>query len=306
MNPAGRILIIDDEPLFTQTYKSILAREGYEVDAASTAAEARAKLNSSTWDVVLLDRKLQGSQGPDLGLDLLAEIRTNSPWTRTIVVTAFADAETILRAFSDGAYDYLEKRETLETLLRVKVRNAIEAIRERKIAALANGKREAAIRETWQAVLQESDKHRKGALLEYLLAIIFKSIDGFEQTTTNRHSVDEEIDIVVRNESSDAFWLKQGTYLLAECKNWSTSVGRIEFDAFRGKLQRRSGQSHFGFFISINGFTSGFVTARDAGRESGYTVVMIDKTGLKGLVEAPDRNLLLKELCDRSIFEGVP
>ena len=73
--------------------------------------------------------------------------------------------------------------------------------------------------------------------------MIFKAIPGFEQTMTNRQSIDEEIDLVVRNESTDAFWSKQGSYLLGECKNWSSAVDRKEFDAFRSKMARGAGQS---------------------------------------------------------------
>jgi DNA-binding NarL/FixJ family response regulator len=302
MIPTGKILIIDDDPLFTGAYLDILSRDGYEVSAASTDAEARAQLAGGTWDVVLLDRKMQGAHGPDTGLDLLQEIKAVSPATRTIVVTGFADKDTVVRAFADGAYDYLEKRETLETLLKVKVRNAIEAIRERRIAAMLNGKRDANIRELWDATKREKDKNRKGALLEDLLAFIFKSIRGFEQTTTNRKSADEEIDLVVRNESADPFWTKQGGYLLGECKNWSSTVDRSEFDAFRAKIQRRRGQSHLGFFISINGFTSGFRSANDAARESGTLIIAIDGGALAELVETSDRNAKLKNLCDAAIL----
>lgn len=300
----GRILIVDDDPLFTKSYRDILTREGYEVDAVADETSAREKIAARQWDVVLLDRKLQGGQGPDTGLDLLSEITALSPATRTIVVTAYADSATIERAFAQGAYDYLEKKETLETLLRVKVRNAIEAIRERRIAALANGDREVAIKELWDRARSEKDRNRKGALLEELLATIFKAIQGFEQTMTNRHSVDEEIDVVVRNESTDLFWTKQGSYLLGECKNWSGTVDRKEFDAFRSKMLRRAGQSSLGFFVSVNGFTSGFMTARDAAREAGQAVVMIDATGMSALVESTDRNKTLKDLCDASLFNG--
>jgi CheY-like chemotaxis protein len=304
MTPTGRILIVDDDPLFTKSYRDILSREGYEVEAVADQPEARAKLNAGPWDVVLLDRKLQGGQGPDTGLDLLSEIGALSPATRTIIVTAYADSQTITRAFASGAYDYLEKKETLETLLRVKVRNAIEAIRERRIASLANGKRDAAIKELWDRAQTEANKNRKGALLEDLLAMVFKAIPGFEQTTTNRHSIDEEIDVVIRNESTDPFWSKQGSYLLGECKNWSTTVDRKEFDAFRSKLRRRSGQSCFGFFVSMNGFTEGFRTARDTARESGEVVIMIDRNDINALVQNSNRNSKLKEICDASLFRA--
>jgi DNA-binding NtrC family response regulator len=56
------------------------------------------------------------------------------------LITGYADAESVKRAFEAGVYEYLEKNAYYDALLKVKVRNALEAPRERRIAALANGK----------------------------------------------------------------------------------------------------------------------------------------------------------------------
>src|SRR5690349_1465364 len=69
MNPTGGILLVNDEPAFLETYRTILATEGYSVDAVTDGPSALAKLEQPRWDLVLLDRKLQGRYGPDTGLD---------------------------------------------------------------------------------------------------------------------------------------------------------------------------------------------------------------------------------------------
>jgi hypothetical protein len=122
-----------------------------------------------------------------------------------IVATGYADPAMIDRAFRDGAYDYLEKVPTLPALLRVKVRNAAEAIRERRLAALSAEEREKEIRDLWTAVRTETDNNRKGKLLEDLMVLLFKTVHGFTHVETRRkrmgpNDLDELVTSKDRNE----------------------------------------------------------------------------------------------------------
>ena len=292
----GRILVADDDVRFLETYKTLLGSEGYVIETAQDAQAALKKLEEPGWDLVLLDRKLQGPAGPDAGLDLMSEIRKVAPTARVILVTGYADPPSIERAFASGAYDYLEKNEILETLLRIKVRQALEATRERRMAALANGNREEVLRKLWDEVRAEKDPHRKGALLEDLVAILFKSIRGFERTETRRRSEEEEIDLFVPNESSDPYWQRESQFFLGECKNWSGKVDPKELAHLRAKLEDRSGRAKLGFFIAVNGFTSGCKATLDKLRGTDLLIVPIEADGLEQLVNAKDRNDALKKL----------
>ncbi len=297
MTPSGKILIVDDEPAFLETYRIILGTEGYAVEAAQDAPSALKKLDEPGWDLVLLDRKLQGRYGPDTGLDLIRDIQLRAPGAKVILVTGVADSESVERAFTAGAYDYLEKNAYLEAILKVKVRNALEAARERRMAALANGKREETLRELWGAVRTEADPHRKGKQLEDLVALLFKSIPGFERTQTNLRSIDEQIDVVIPNESPDPFWQQsQSQYFLAECKHWSKPVDPKEIDSFRLDIKRRYGRCRLGFFIAIGGFTKGALTRLATAREEDALIVTLEAAQVTALVEARDRNAKLKEL----------
>jgi CheY-like chemotaxis protein len=305
MTPSGKILLVDDSPEFLEMYRTVLATEGYEVDEARDGASALAKLEKPGWDLVLLDRKLQGPMGPDTGLDLMQAIRERAPGVKVIIVTGYADAASVERAFASGAYDYLEKNEYLEALLKIKVRHALEAARERRMAALANGKREEVIRALWKDVLTETDTHRKGKQLEDLLALIFKSISGFERTQTDRSSGDEQIDLFIPNESPAPFWQQaQSQYFLGECKNWSSPVDPKEMDSLRQKIERRFGRCRLGFFIAVGGFTKGFGSVLQAERKGNVLIVPIDRAQLEELVNAKDREAKLKELHDRAVMDA--
>jgi CheY-like chemotaxis protein len=304
MKSTGRILIIDDDPSFLKLYENRLGSEGYLVETAADASGALAKLDQPGWDAVLVDQKLQGREGPDSGLDLLAEIARRAPGAKTILVTAYATPSAITRAFQEGVYDYLQKDEFFGVLLLAKLRNAIEAVRAQRIGELTSEEAEAAIRETWTAVETETDPNRKGKLLEDLMVLLVKTIPGFHQADARRRNDVEEIDVLIRNESTDPFWVNERTsYVLVECKNWTKPVGVGDLRSFVWKLARRYGRCRLGFFVAMGGFTSSFKDDLRAERRDDILVVLLEREALRALVVAKDRNAFLKKLHEQAVVE---
>lgn len=299
----GRILIVDDELPFLETYRELLGEEGYVVETATSREEALEHLKDQPWDVVLLDQKLQGSSGPDNGIDLLGEVQATAPGSKLIMVTAYATKDAIERAFASGAYDYLEKNARFSAMLRVKVRNALEVTRERRLVNMAmEDTTEAVIRQTWDAVDAESDANKKGKLLEDLMDMVFRTIPGFSHVSTRRRNELEEIDLIIRNESSDSFWIKTSAYLLVECKNWSSSVGVEEYRSFLHKIERRYGRCKLGFFVAPGGFTKTFLHDVLTERKGDTLVVPVDSANLSALISSTDRNGFLKDLHDQALI----
>lgn len=304
MNPVGRILIIDDNQLFLDTYRDILEQEGYTVETALDRAAGGAMLDAGEWDVVIVDNKLSGQAGPDVGVDLLTEVSVRAPGAKAIMVTGFATPESIKRAFAAGAYDYLEKTGQFSTLLRVKVANAVASVRDLRLASLGDAAAERAITELWRHVRTETDPHRKGKALEDLMVVVFRSIPGFTRVSNRITNAIEEIDILLRNESTDPFWVKEGAYFLFECKNWSKPVGRSEIDVFVAKLERRHQRCKLGFFAALGGFTDPADKVQLAHSKGDVLVVMMDAEDLARLVAPGDRSAVLKDLHQRAVMHG--
>lgn len=300
----SRVLLIDDDPEFSELVKDRLHRQGYEVVVAPDRPQAMDRLEHGRWDVILLDIKLQGREGPAEGLDLIGEIQLRDPLAKIIMVTGLAEERTVEPAFAAGAYDYLDKGGRLFiSLLLVKVRNAAEVVRERRMALLGAEQREAEIRRIWQAARTEADRHRKGSLLEDLLQLVFRSIPGFGRATTRRKNDQEEIDLVIPNESTDPFWSREGQYLLGECKNWSSAVGKNEYGEFQRKVAGRFGRCRLGFFISVGGFAKTFHTEQLTARREDVLVIPIAGEDLDELVQAESperRDELLKAWHERA------
>jgi CheY-like chemotaxis protein len=296
----SKILAIDDEPAILDVYAEMLADDGLELRRATTMDAALAALDEGDWSVVLIDQRLHGAAGTDEGLALIGEVDRRSPGAKAIVITGYASPDAIERAFASGVYDYIEKTENFRTLLRAKVRNANELAREKWLTSLAEDAVAPTLAELWSSARAATDRARKGRLLEDLLELLLKQIPGFV-VSARRRSLDEEFDLIVRNESSDPLWSKEGQYFLVECKNWTSKVGPDELDRFTRKLERRFGRATLGFLVAANGFTAGFSSTRAADRLSGLLVVPIDEQALSKLIAADNPTEVLKQLHQRAI-----
>lgn len=297
MNHRGRILAVDDEETVLEIYRDMLEPLGWELSTAKSYVEAVDRLDEGDWSVVLLDQRLRGATSPDEeGLGLIQEVERRSPGAASIMVTGHASPDAIERAFAAGAYDYVEKTQSFETLLRVKIEHVMELQRQRWLLHAADSE----ARGLWTQMTSETNPQRKGRLLEDLMELLLKSIPGFV-VKHRRRGLDEELDLIVRNESSDPLWSKEGPYLLVECKNWSRPCDPKELSHLVDKLRSRFDRATLGFFVAAGGFTKGFHSWLGKRRESNHLVVPIDHTDLERLVDASDRSEVLKELHQRTV-----
>jgi CheY-like chemotaxis protein len=301
MSNLGRILIVDDDPAFIETYKDLLLGEGYAVEAVTSYAGALRRLDEPGWSVVLVDQKLQGPGGRDTGLDLIAESRIRAPGAKVLLATAYASKEAVDRAFREGAYDYLEKSQIFEAMLHVKVRNAMEAVSERWLATLDLDDTESAIRATWVAVQAESDRNRKGILLERLVALLLKSIPGFDRLDTRLRNSVEEFDVLVQNGSTDPFWQKGSPYILVECKNWSKDIGAKELRELWAKMEGRYNRCRLALLVAPGGIADTVRALQIRKAEKDNLVVLIGAGDLDDLICRKDRNEALKEMHRRAV-----
>jgi DNA-binding NtrC family response regulator len=103
--PPSRILVIDDEPSVRDALRFALTEMGHHVDAAKNGAEAKQLLKGSPYDVVFTDLRLPDASG----IDLLAVIKSDTPNTEVIVMTAHGSLEITIEAIKRGAFYYIEK-----------------------------------------------------------------------------------------------------------------------------------------------------------------------------------------------------
>lgn len=122
------ILVVDDEADIRGLLKEILSEEGYEVDVAANAVQARASRARQSPDLVLLDIWM-----PDVdGISLLREWSTSTTdGCPVVMMSGHGTVETAVEATRLGAFDFVEKPLSLAKLLRT-VERALEAGKRRR------------------------------------------------------------------------------------------------------------------------------------------------------------------------------
>ena len=100
-----KALIVEDEQAISQLLKINLQQMGFEVDVFSSANAAAAQLANQSYALCLLDWMLPGMQG----IEFLKEFRPSLKKTKIMMVTAKADADSIVEGLDSGADDYLPK-----------------------------------------------------------------------------------------------------------------------------------------------------------------------------------------------------
>ncbi len=112
---APHILVVDDDDRLRDLLRQYLSGNGYRVTAAGDAAEARARLRSMAFDLIVLDVMMPGEDG----LALTASLKQVSE-TPILLLTARNEPEDRIDGLERGADDYLAKPfEPRELVLRI-------------------------------------------------------------------------------------------------------------------------------------------------------------------------------------------
>jgi CheY-like chemotaxis protein len=114
MRPVN-VLVVDDEPLVCWALKRRFSGRHLSVHTVGNCVEALGELREKPYGLVLLDIHLPDGNG----LDLLKEIKEISPGTKVIVISADGTEQNRQRAFSGGAFQFIEKPFNINDITRV-------------------------------------------------------------------------------------------------------------------------------------------------------------------------------------------
>jgi two-component system, NtrC family, response regulator PilR len=116
-----KILVVDDEKSLREVLSIMLKRAGYTVTEASDGDEAIGHVNKEIYDLVITDLRMPKADG----MDVLKAVKSSSPDTVVLVITAFATSDSAVEAMKHGAYDYLTKPFQVDEVQLI-IRNALE------------------------------------------------------------------------------------------------------------------------------------------------------------------------------------
>lgn len=164
------ILLVEDDTMIASGITYALQMEGYEVCHATTVTEAGSDIAKQKFDLAILDMQLPDGIGSDLS-DQLKSVHTS-----VIFLTVVDDENTIVKAFDEGAEDYIVKPFRIRELL----------ARVRRVFFVRDGQTEKsntivigqARINTDEAKVYVDDKMIDLTALEYRLLLIFAKNQG--------------------------------------------------------------------------------------------------------------------------------
>lgn len=114
MDDKIRVLVVDDEEVVCLSYQRLLSGNSFSVMAALDGDAALKIMEERSFDVVLLDLRMPGTDG----LTVLKTIKERWPESEVVIITGYPSLETVKEAVRYGAYDYLAKPVVPEVVIR--------------------------------------------------------------------------------------------------------------------------------------------------------------------------------------------
>jgi FixJ family two-component response regulator len=112
----GKILVLDGEPQVLNELTRILDADHYQVSPCLTGKEALALFKEKDFDLLITEWRLDAQDGLD-GFQVMESVGRLDPTLALVVLTAFPDVDSAVKAMRLGAKDYLKKPLVPEQLL---------------------------------------------------------------------------------------------------------------------------------------------------------------------------------------------
>lgn len=110
-----KVMVVDDQLGMRATLGGILKRKGYEVTMAEDGYKAIEEVKKDFYRIIFMDIKMPGING----VETFIQIKSLSPQTTVIMMTAFAMEELIKKAIQEGAYSVLYKPLDMEKVFSI-------------------------------------------------------------------------------------------------------------------------------------------------------------------------------------------
>lgn len=111
--PQNRILLVDDDPVFTAVMERGFRRRGFDTHCCGSAEEALVACEAFRPDHILLDLNMPGTSG----LVVLPQLLARAPAAKLVVLTGYSSIVTAVEATKAGATNYLCKPATIDEIL---------------------------------------------------------------------------------------------------------------------------------------------------------------------------------------------
>jgi len=297
------ILIIDDEKSLCQSMQKSIS---VQFSFAHTMALFEEKtivnaVQNSYYTIAIVDMRMDNYEID--GIMIIRTILENNPFAKIIVVSAhIKDYLPFINEFSStGKIIAVVEKNNWDSLINDLINNCQKIIRDYddNMAIVASQ-----MADMLSESKNEIDTYKKGINFERFVIFLFSQIGFVNIQQRVKDQSSGETDLIMRNELNDLFFQKFKPYILVECKNTSSSVGKNEFIAFYDKLANTNGLSDLGILITTNVIAKTTYIEAIRKSEKPQKIVFIDINGIKRLIESDNLLETFKKIIDEQVKDS--
>lgn len=206
------VLVVDDEKVICDVLRIALTKAGFEVHTAMDAAQAKAKIDSVELIALLTDKNLPDESG----LEVIKAARAKHPYCACLMMTGYANVESVVEALRLGASDYLEKPFGDLRLLVERLKTAID----HQKSAFERAALVEAIRQMEKSLkTQEHEKFQQKTELELFQSVLELKIEEASEGLSVKLGTLEaekiELEEQLKREAQKLAWLRSALEVLA-------------------------------------------------------------------------------------------
>lgn len=260
------VLIIDDEEQQAKNLKNALSARlpDFMFEIAYKEEDIESKIDNYFFLIAIVDLRMDNHSKD--GVAIIKEINERNPIAKIIAVSAFSNEyDEALKHLIDGHNIFRFSNKAAYGVWLPELENIIKDCCSQFEDNHYIGQR--ALLSYYNEAKNETDNYKKGQSFEYFISTLFSNMGYGRIRMRVKDRSSNEVDLIVRNETTDLFLNKFGKYFLVECKNKpNEAVGKNDFIVFNNKLQNTATMSELGILC-----TSGYIartTYLEAMRES--------------------------------------
>ena len=298
------VLLVDDEERFLSTTQKLLERQGYQVETASSGAEALQKLERIYVQIVVLDVKMPGMDG----LAVLKEIKRQFPLIEVIMLTGHGTIDSAVEGVKLGAADYLIKPADIDVITE-KIEDAV--VKRSAIRARVKN-REKQYREL---KVQLAIGLLAAFTLPYLAFFVFFQFQ-FVGTLKNAGRLNLEALANSQKNTVDLFLQERVMNILSlfHDREFQTPPSQEKMEQFLTRLRRQSDAFTDVGFLNQDGVQSGYagifsdLLGKDYSNEDWFQLLMNQDSDYYvsdvylGFRNKPHFTIAVKQIVDRKIW----
>nr|DAW89629.1 MAG TPA: REC protein [Caudoviricetes sp.] len=299
------ILIIDDELTQVENLQRAIINDfpnGVSIFTASEEKDILQKLEYCYYDLAIVDLRM--SNYSINGFDVIEKINTISPYAKIIIVSAYADEyqselnkvlqlgnilgfvdKTSFSIFKNNVKSLIEKR--------IEVINACDDVSKK------------ALKDYYSSLKNETNPQKKGLQFEYFISMLFGQM-GFNKILNRvKDRTPNEIDLAIRNEINDPFFLKFSPYFLVECKNYpEEKVDKNVFIVFKDKVKNSNKLSTFGILVTTGLMKSSVYQEAMRSSCDDIKIIFLSNPEIEMLIRSDNKLEDFKTIIDKQIKDN--